>query len=259
MPMVLLLFAGQAVLLAIYALWRGLPAIAPGYWAPAAGSIALNLVVQVMYARAVALSPLSLTIPYLSFAPVFTTIAGMAMLGEVPETLDLAGLFLVVAGALSLSTAENGGLGTRAAMKALLTEPGSWRMLVVAALWAVAYPLDKLAIQASSPPFHSVMLTVGVLAGLLLALGWRGRLGELKDYRCRKGPLAFGVAVGAAAIVLQFVAMQGVHVNLVDAIKRVVTMTMAALVGHWAFGERLTRKKGVAIALMAVGVVFLLL
>ncbi|MFP5503775.1 MAG: EamA family transporter, partial [Candidatus Sericytochromatia bacterium] len=188
MPMVLLLFAGQAVLLAIYALWRGLPAIAPAYWAPAAGSIALNLVVQVMYVRALALSPLSLTIPYLSFAPVFTTVAGMAMLGEVPESLDLAGLLLVVAGALSLSTAENGGLGARAAMKALLSEPGSWRMLAIAALWAVAYPLDKLAIQASSASFHSVMLTVGVLAGLLLALGWRGRLGELKDYRCRPGP-----------------------------------------------------------------------
>lgn len=259
MPMVVLLLAGQATLVAGFMAIAGPPAVAPGYWAPAAASVALNLVAQVMYARAVSLSPMSLAIPYLAFAPAFTTVAGAVVLAELPDGFDVAGLCLIVAGGLSLATAEGGGNGIKAALRALATEPGPWRVLVVAVLWSMAYPMDKLAIQASSPPFHGSLLSAGVVVGLVGVLAWRGRLGELAAARREARPLAVGVVAGAIAIVLQFLAMTWVPVNMVEAIKRVTTMTMAAVVGHWGFGERLTRRKGAAIALMALGVALMLL
>ena len=59
--------------------------------------IAINVV---LYNRAVQVSPLSLTIPFLAFTPVFLLGTGYVILGEIPTLLKCEGILFVVLGSL---------------------------------------------------------------------------------------------------------------------------------------------------------------
>lgn len=258
-PMVTVLTAGQLVVMAVWLLVEGRPTIEPGYWLPAAGSVGLNLVSNVMAVRALALSPLSVTIPFLSLTPVFATALSALILGEMPEVPHLAGILLVLAGAVSLAMTESRAATFRALLQGLRRERGSWRMIGVALMWSTAGPLDKLATAQASAPFHGIMIASGVVIGLVGVLAYERRLHELKGWHCHPLALMGGMVAGGVGLVLQLMAMQQVFVNLVEGFKRVTSLAAAALFGRLLFREDVTRERLLAIALMACGVVLLTL
>jgi drug/metabolite transporter (DMT)-like permease len=230
-----------------------------GYWVPALLSIGLNVVGNVLFVVAIKVSPLSLTIPLLSFTPVFTTLLAVPMLGQVPGRWDLAGIALVVVGALTLHVAPGRGRGPLALARAFLRERGSVMMAAVALLWSVTPPLDKLAIDHASPPFHGLVLSAGVAAGLGVILAGRGRLGALRVVGERPGLVVVAFLVSGVALALQLVAIQMVFVSLVETVKRGLGNAAAAATGAWVFHERVGRWQWLAVAVMGAGVALILL
>ena len=67
------------------------------YWPPAAASMTMNALANVLFMRSVELSPLSRTVPFLSLTPVFSALAAMPLLGPVAQAVAVQG--------------EQGGLG----------------------------------------------------------------------------------------------------------------------------------------------------
>lgn len=259
MPMVVMLTAGQVAVLAAWLLFRGIPPIEPGYIWPAAGSIALNIVSNVMAVRALALSPLSLTMPYLALTPVFTTLMALLILGEMPKVPHVGGILLVLAGAVSLAMTESKAESFRALLSGLRHERGSWRMIVVALMWSTAGPLDKMATAHASAPLHGFVLASGVVLGLLAMLAFEKRLGELRGFHGHPLALIAGMVAGGVALLLQLKAMQLVYVNVVEGVKRVTSLAATAFFGWWLFHEDVTRERLLAIGLMALGVGFLMM
>lgn len=263
MPLVFALTVLQTPLMAAW--WGasggvgGAGALDPAYWRPAALSVGLNVVANVLFVVAIKVSPLSLTIPLLSFTPVFTTLLAVPMLGEVPGAWDLAGIGLVVVGALTLHVAPGTGANPLALARAFLRERGAVMMAGVALLWSVTPPLDKLAIERSSPPFHGLVLSAGVAAGLALILAARGRLGRVQGLGARPGLLVAAFVVSALALALQLVAIQMVFVSLVETVKRGLGNAAAAASGAWVFGERVGSWQWLAVAVMGAGVALILL
>jgi drug/metabolite transporter (DMT)-like permease len=255
-PFLIALSAGQALVLTPWLLSGGPLTSQSGYWLPATGSILLNIAGNWLFMRAVAISPFSLTIPYLALTPVFTALLAMPTLREIPAPLQLAGIALTVSGALTLNpvSAE----GRFQLLTTLWRERGSAYMVLVALLWSLASPLDKLALQQASPAFHGLVLSAGVPLGFLAILLVQRRLGSLREVARRPGVLALAIAFGTSALYLQLSAMQLVFVGLVEAIKRVVELAMAAVIGRAFFREPITGRKAIALALMAVGVVLIL-
>ncbi|KAJ9509775.1 hypothetical protein QJQ45_011623 [Haematococcus lacustris] len=58
---------------------------------------------RVLYQKALAISPLSLCVPYLSFTPSFLVLTAFVFVGEVPSTAGLAGVVVVTLGGYLLS------------------------------------------------------------------------------------------------------------------------------------------------------------
>lgn len=266
-PLVFLLAAMQTPL---FAVWNGatggswLPA--GGYLGPAALSVALNTVANVLFIAAIKASPLSLTIPLLSFTPVFTTLLAVPILGEIPGPFEVLGIVLVVVGAFALHLTPTGvdlppGIVARlaAVWRAFRGEPGSVMMAAVALMWSITPPLDKLAVQTSSSAFHGMVLSGGVAAGLGLYLAGSGRLGAVAAAR-RRPRLALGAVVAsAAALALQLVAIRMVFVSLVETVKRGLGNVAAVGLGAAVFRESVGRWQWVAVALMGGGVAMILL
>lgn len=256
-PLVFLLTALSVPLFAAWTAMEGLPRVPPGYVPPALGSILLNIAANLAYFAALRGSELSVVVPLLSFTPVFTALLAIPLLGEVPSPSQALGILLVVAGAFLLGLA-----GDRISLGALWR---SWRhnrgtgwIVLVALLWSMTVPLDKMASERASGPFHGMVLCAGVATGVLLLLIFQRRVGEVADARRAPGILAVALVISAAALGLQLLAMQQIEVGLMEALKRGIGNALAVVLGRLVFGEAITLRKVGAGALMAGGVALIL-
>jgi drug/metabolite transporter (DMT)-like permease len=210
----------------------------------------------VLYVQAVTLSPLSLTGPYLSFTPVVSALVAMVVLNEVPNLLGAVGIALVAGGALILQAEDREPL--RTLVLAPLSEPGSWRMLLVATLWGVTTPLNKIAIAHGS----EALLACWIAAGSVLLLGvWWG----LTTHDPLQEPLslrtvvllALAALVVGGAVLCQFFAYRELLVAYVETVKRFGSL-LTVLIGTVAFGEKGLTRRLPAATLMAIGVLCLI-
>lgn len=258
LPLLLVLVCGQIPLFVAWTAAVGAGPPGPGYWAPALGSVALNVAGNVAFLYAVALSPLSVTVPLLSLTPAFTAVLGVVLLGERPSATEAVGIALVVAGALRLNLGRGDGASWRSLVRSLTREKGSLLMVFVAAVWSLALPLDKLALRAASPPVHGLVLTSGVALGVAVLVVARRQLGELRRVGRAPGLLALALAASTVGLGLQLVAMQLAWVSLVETLKRGIGNVMAVVFGRAVFGEGVSWAKVGAVLLMAAGVALIL-
>lgn len=257
MPLLVLLAAGQLPVLALWAASHANHYFDAGYFLPGLGSVALNILANIAFLEAMRIAPLSLTVPLLSLTPVFTTALAVPILGQVPTTRQVAGIVLVVVGALALQAGDGPvGMGF---WRRVAHERGSLLMLLVAAGWSLSMPLDRLALDHASPPIHALALNAGVAVGVLGLLAVRGRLAELGDVRRRPLLMVATLLVAAAAVGLQLLAILDVPVGVVETVKRGLGSGMALLLGRLVFGERITPRAILAVAVMSSGVAMILL
>ncbi len=252
LPLLLLLTLGQLPVVLVWAVFEGSWILGSGYWLPGLASAALNVVANIAYLRSVQLSPLSATVPLLALGPVFTTLIAVPLLGQVPSLLQASGIVLVVLGALVLNHRS----GDSSLLRGVMREPGGPLMMSVALLWALTLPLDKLAIDHSSPAMHALVLSglVGLAAIALIGrrMVWRLPTGSW-------APLVAAIVVGSAALVLQMLAIQFVMVGLIETFKRGLGCLAAVVLGRFILGEPITPQKAVSILFMAAGVALILL
>ncbi|MDB5099762.1 MAG: hypothetical protein JWM80_4183 [Cyanobacteria bacterium RYN_339] len=246
---------GFAIPLGLYGLlyaWpHGVPRVTAGYWVPGLASLAINLFGNWLFVRALAIAPYSLVMPLLCLTPVFTTLLAIPVLHELPGPRQLGGVALIVAGALWLNWPEDA--------RAWLNSRGSLYMLAVSLCWALVSPCDKLATQASDPAFHGVFMNALMALGYFLILAATGRAAALRDLRSNARLVGLGGLIGGAAIGLQLAALPLVMVSLFEAVKRMIGLVAAVVLGRAMFKEPVTPRKLAAIALMACGLAFVLL
>ena len=188
--LVTVLSAGQ---IPIYLAWW---AADPGtiqsvdYVGPALIEIALNVAANLLFVRAVEVSPLSVTIPFLSFTPVFATAIAIPLLAEFPNPVQYGGIAAVVVGALILGAGEamRQGRGPFGIVAALVQERGALYMLAVAFFWACTIAIDKAAMKYAALPVHALIQNGAVGVLLFFYLLARGRAAELGAVR--KRPIA---------------------------------------------------------------------
>ncbi|HEX6828803.1 MAG TPA: DMT family transporter, partial [Burkholderiales bacterium] len=167
------------------------------FWVWMAALIPLEVAAVVLYMRAIRDHPLALTLPYLAFTPVFTTVTGYVLLGETVSPRGLAGILLVVAGAWLLNLEAGGALEP---LRAIARQRGARLMLAVAGIYSVSAVLGKGALAympaAAFGPFYFALLGIATLA--VFGLGNRGALRALA--RKPGWHLAIGATMAAMAV-----------------------------------------------------------
>jgi drug/metabolite transporter (DMT)-like permease len=256
-----LLFALSAGMVPVFAGWywlEGAAAPEASYWIPGIGSTLLNVASNLALLEAVRRSPLSVTIPLLSLTPVFTSILAIPVLGEMPGPRQWVGIATVVIGAFWINL-DLGELSFRNAWRTISSEPGSRLAVVVALLWSLAMPLDKIAVLSSSPAFHGLILSSGVGVAVLLLAWLRSSLGRFRELLIRPGLVLTGLGVSILAIAFQLVAIAIVWVGLVETMKRGIGSVLSQLWGRLVFNEPLEPQRLLGVLAMAVGVALILL
>ena len=154
--------------------------------------IPVNLIGFLLHMRAIQISPLSLSMPYLAFTPVFIFITGFVILGEVASVWGVIGVCVIVAGAYVLNI-EPEVYSPLSPFIAFGREKGSMLMLLVAFIYSFGAVVGKKAIQHSSVMFFTtcffLVFNLVCLAGLLVS-------GKTRFSRLTGFPLQGAVAGG---------------------------------------------------------------
>jgi drug/metabolite transporter (DMT)-like permease len=253
--LVLVRFGVTGLLLLPLLLMQDWPTLSLAFWCWVAALLPLEILAMWLYMRAIRESPLSLTLPYLAFTPVFNVATGYVFLGESVSRIGFAGILLVVFGAwlLNLKTVRAGRtLNVLAPFHAIAREQGSRLMLGTAALYSLTSVLGKGALQHVTPqffgPFYFVLLAL--VATTLFASR------ELRSWSAAGRNVQAHLLVGifmAGMVMAHFYAIEHVEVAYMIAVKR-TSLLFGLLYGAWLFGETGLARNLAAAMLMVAGV-----
>jgi len=257
-PLVILLTLFQIPIFLAWVIFEGnFSSFSWSYFRYGLIAVVINILANLMFVNAVRVSPFSLTIPFLSLTPIFATIWAIPILGEMPTLLQSIGILIAVFGAFNLNVARGEGLNLKAMWRAFLNERGSVLMTGVAILWSLNSSVDKLSVTHASVAIHALVQCAGIALGLLTVSAANGHLHELSNTRPHLKLLFGAVAFCALGLSFEFSAIQLAPIRMVAIIKRVVELNMAITIGRVIFKEQITRRKLLAIAMMAIGIVII--
>lgn len=244
----------QVPLLALWAAARApLTLPAQAVW-PFAGSTVLSLLGVLWFMQALRHSPMSITVPLLSFTPVGATLLAWLVRHQTPTLLQGAGALLVVAGAMvmGLRSAQWPGL------RAYARDPGVRCMLGAALVWSVTAILNQMALERGANAWYAPILSLavgGLMALVLLARGQRTLLRESFRSLLRLPVLSVpALVIGGAALAIELEALRIAPVGFIEIIKRGLGMSGAILLGRLFFREAVSLPKVLAVILMTAGV-----
>ncbi len=232
-------------------LFIDIPTVDPTFWLALLVGSGLNVLTTILYMRALQDSDLSVTVPMVSFTPVFLLITSPIMIGEFPDIYGILGVLFVVGGSYMLQV-QKARLDPLGPFKALFRDKGPRLMLLNAAIWSITANVDKVGIAHSSPFFWVVLTHTAITIGLLpFMLHYSPH--RTHDLKSKFGVLFPLGLVTSLALICQMAALTMTLVVHVIAIKRVSTV-LSVIWGAAFFKEEgfANRLGGVMIMLLGV-------
>lgn len=226
------------------------------FWHALLASGSLNVLASILFMKALKVSPLSLSIPMITFTPLFLLLTSPIIVGEFPSVVGAVGILLIVFGAylLNLHEVQEGFIQP---FKALLRERGPVWMLCVAFIWSITANLDKIAIQHSSPFFYGFMINLFLFIAFIPIVLVRSRksLGKVSS----NVRILFLVGLfSALTLIFQFYAIDLSIVPYVISIKRMGAI-FSTLYGFLFLGEKRMKERLLAVLTMLFGALLITL
>jgi len=222
------------------------------FWLCMLTGLPLEVLAFICYMKALKVSPLSLTVPFLAFTPGFIILTGWMILNENITAGGLFGILLIIAGAysLNLSKTQYGILGP---MRAIFTEPGSRLMLFVSFIYAFTSTIGKLAIIHSNPYFFGTIYNTALTMIMILFIPVAAPAAPKKFMIQKPG---VGVLLGAIVAVTIFshtLAISMTNVAYMISLKR-TSLLFGVIYGALWFREEKIAERLTGAVIMITGV-----
>lgn len=216
--------------------------------------IPLEIAVLFLYVTAISRSPLSVTLPFLSFTSPFVVFTGYIILGEKISFIGLCGVLLITAGAYLINS-HTIRVGILAPIRAIGKEKGSLIMIAVAFIFSLTSVLGKRAILLSSleffGPFYILIISV-VLIPFAVIFGPPVRESVVSIKKNLKLVALIG-SFGAISYLAHFKAISMVEAVYMISVKR-TSLLFGVIIGWTFFGESHIIERFLGGALMVAGV-----
>jgi len=236
--------------LAVVFFFIEIPPLDNTFWLTLLVAVPLDVTAIILYVKAIRLSPLSLTIPFIALSPMFVIITAFVILGELPDISGLFGILLIVIGAylLNVRATKHGVLGP---IKAIKKERGSVLMIIVALIYSLTSTLGKVAVLHSSPLFFGAFYPFILTIIFTVIVGYKGHLSGVIS----RPRIFLGIGFFIAMMMLShFVAISLTDVAYMISVKR-LSLLFSVAYGWILFGERNVAERLIGSILMIAGVV----
>lgn len=223
------------------------------YIFPASFLALISVLSAFLFLESIKISELSLTIPLLSFSPLFSAIFSSIILNENLNLFQYFGILNIIFGTMVLY-AKN--LTLHDILKSFIlikSNKGAIYMLMVSIIWSITPVFDKYCFQHASINFHGFFQSLIMLI-LLMIIKRKDfnliTLSFLKNYKL----ISLTVVIGLVATILQFFAISTSLVTIMEAIKRTIGQISSVFLGNLYFKESINFQKIIGIFLLCLGI-----
>jgi drug/metabolite transporter (DMT)-like permease len=223
------------------------------------GALPLEIAAVMLYIKALRISPLSLTLPFLSLTPLFLILFSWLVAGDRVSLAGAVGIGTVTLGGyvLNLGSLRSGIL---APLRAIAQERGSIYMIVVALIYSVTSSLGKRAVMHSSPAFFAATYYTTLTACFLpVVIVTQGGFRQFREaLRLHVRDAALPSLFHAIMVITHFYAVSMANVAYMVSIKR-SSLLIGSLYGFLYFGEKDVKERLAGALLMFGGFLVIVL
>lgn len=215
-------------------------------------ALPLEIIAIIFYTKALKISPLSLSLPFLSMTPVFLIAVPYILFGEKVSFSGAIGVLLIASGGYALNIKEFR-KGILEPFIAIKRERGSVFMIIVALIYAFTSSLGKMAIEHSSPVFFGVTYIAALVVFFAPLALYNGR--DEVRLIFKNGALRSSMLPGlfsASMIITHMTAMSMTKVAYMVSVKR-LSLLIGVFYGFLFFKEKGMRERLTGALLMIAG------
>jgi drug/metabolite transporter (DMT)-like permease len=231
------LLVSTPILIALLFILRPGLQFQPGFWKIVIILLPFELGAFLIYLKALEISPLSLTFPFLGFTPIFSIFFSRIFLQERSSNSGIIGIALISLGAYLLN-ADSIKKGIFEPLKNIYREKGSLFMLCVAFIYGFTSVLGKKAVLLAPSPFSYVIVYYVTFFVVFTPFMFAGP--GISGMGLKKKDLFAILILGVsftAAMLLHFNAIILEKVPYVISVKR-LSLVISVLYGALIFKER---------------------
>ncbi|GAB4534368.1 MAG: EamA family transporter [Thermodesulfovibrionia bacterium] len=233
-----------------------IPTLDKTFWIATLIALPLEVIAIILYTKALKSSPLTLTMPFLSFTPIFLIIVSYLMLGERVSLQGAIGILLIAIGSYILNI-HTVGRSLIEPLRLIIKERGSIMMMAVAFIFSLTSSLGKMAIVHSSPIFF------GSLYFILLTIIFTpiAMIANRERLSISRGDVVSLIPIGltySLMIIFHMIAMSRANVAYMISVKR-MSIFFSILYGHILFKEERIGQRAFGALLMFMGFVLIVL
>lgn len=219
--------------------------------------IVISIISAFLFLKALSISELGLSIPLLSFSPLFSTILSSIILDENLRKLQYFGIGLIIFGTIILYSRSFSIPDIFKSLTYIVKNKGARYMILVSLIWSLTPILDKICFKYSSMNIHGFIQSFGILIVLIMI----NRESFFDDLQSIKGSffiICITMLVGTIATIFQFFAISLTFVSIMESIKRSVGQVLSVIFGTIYFNERITYQKILGVIILSLGVFVIL-
>jgi drug/metabolite transporter (DMT)-like permease len=219
-------------------------------------ALPLEIAAMILYVKALKVSPISMTVPFLALTPVFLIATSYVFLGERVSIYGAIGIILMAVGsyALNIHKVRHDLLEP---VKAVFKEKGSVMMIMVAFIFSITSSLGKMAIEHSSPVFFGSFYFILVLV-CFTPIAYKKSGGNLTIKKEDLKPLAFIGLTFSLMIIFHMMAISMTKAAYMIAIKR-TSLLFSICYGYFLFKEEKIAEKAIGGVIMLAGFIFIVM
>jgi drug/metabolite transporter (DMT)-like permease len=219
-------------------------------------ALPLEIIAMVCYIKALRISPLSLTLPFLSLTPVFLIFVSYLILGEKVSFRGGIGIIFLAVGSYTMNLHEMR-RGIFEPLRAIIKEKGSVLMIGVALIYSITSSLGKMAIEHSSPLFFGITYFIAVTIIFAPITLWMGRQ-DMKSFISKKqfNCLILPGFFYSVMIVSHMIAISLTKVAYMISLKR-ISLIIGVVYGYFLFKEKNIQERLLGAVLMFIGFIMI--
>jgi drug/metabolite transporter (DMT)-like permease len=249
-----LVFALPVLFLSL--LFIDIPQLDRTFWLATFIALPLEITAIILYTKALKVSPITLTMPFLALTPVFLILTSYLILNEKVSVWGGTGIVLIAAGSytLNLHKMHTTILGP---VLAIFKEPGSILIIIVAFIFSITSSLGKMAIEHSSPIFFGCFYFILVSIFFTpIAIGK-----NKKSLSITKKDLIPLTSIGitySLMIIFHMLALSLANVAYMISVKR-LSLLFSVIYGCLLFKEKQITERALGSVIMFAGFLFIVL
>jgi drug/metabolite transporter (DMT)-like permease len=227
----------------------------PAFVSNTAILLILEITATLFYMRGIEISPLSASLPFLSFTPVFVIFTGFFILGEKVSLTGALGILLILCGAYLIHLPRIN-RGILAPFKGIWEERGGFFLLITAFIYGITSVLGKKGLLLSDPLFFAAFYfsLLSLVTPLILKVLYRVEIFAFLRKHL-KGVLLVG-GTQALMCLCHMLALSLVETAYMIALKR-TSILFAVLLGWYFFQERYIGLRLTSALLMFMGILMI--